>query len=101
MSSPIVREKSTYSLPEQSSRMGLSASALAVLCCAFWGGNSVAVKITVEHIPPGGCAGLRFLISLGVIYLWCRVEGTDLRPKREHLWPIVISGMLMFAQILA
>ena len=85
--------------PEESSRLGLGAAALAVLCCALWGANSVAVKLTVLHIPPIGCAGLRFLISLAVIAAWCGLEGTSLRLKREHVWPLAANALLTFVQM--
>ncbi len=84
---------------DEASRLDLPAAALVVLCCALWGGNSVAVKFTVEHIPPIGCAGLRFLISLVVIVFWCRVDGTALRLERSHVMPAVWNALLLFLQM--
>ena len=86
---------------DQSTRLGPGPAALAVFCCVLWGANTVAVKFTVEHIPPIGCAGLRFLVSTAVIAAWCRMEGTSLRFRREHLWPLVINAILMFLQMAA
>lgn len=82
-------------------RLDLPAALLVVLCCALWGGNSVAVKFAVAHIPPIGCAGIRFLLSLALIALWCRIEGTSLRLTRQHVWPAVNNALLLFIQMAA
>jgi drug/metabolite transporter (DMT)-like permease len=86
---------------EQLGRLTLPAALLVVLCCALWGGNSVAVKFTVAHIPPIGCAGIRFLLSVGLIAIWCRIEGTSLRLTREQIWPVVSNALLLFLQMAA
>ena len=86
---------------EESGRLGLAAALLVVLCCALWGGNSVAVKFTVAHIPPIGCAGIRFFLSVGLIALWCRIEGTSLRLTRQQIWPVVNNAFLLFVQMAA
>jgi drug/metabolite transporter (DMT)-like permease len=86
---------------EELGRLNLPAALLVVLCCALWGGNSVAVKFTVAHIPPIGCAGIRFFLSVGLIAVWCRIEGTSLRLTREQIWPVVSNALLLFFQMAA
>ena len=86
---------------DESGRLNLSAMVLVVLCCALWGGNSVAVKFTVSQIPPIGCAGIRFFLSLGLIAFWCRIEGTSLRLTREQFIPVVNNAWLLFVQMAA
>jgi len=80
-------------------RIDLVGAVLVIVCCALWGGNAVAVKLTVSHIPPIGCAGLRFLLSSVVIAVWCRLEGTSLRLAREQIGPIVWNALLLFVQM--
>jgi drug/metabolite transporter (DMT)-like permease len=70
-----------------------------VLCCALWGGNSVAVKFTVDYIPPVGCAGLRFLVSLGVIVVWCLVQQSRFRITRAQFGIAACNALLLFVQI--
>ncbi len=82
-------------------RLSVPAILLAVLCCALWGGNSVAVKFTVPQIPPIGCAGLRFLASLPLIAIWSRIDRTSLRLTRDQLWPITLNALLLFVQMAA
>jgi drug/metabolite transporter (DMT)-like permease len=86
---------------EESTKLGPGAAALAVCCCAFWGANTVAVKFTVLHIPPVGCAGLRFLGSLAVIAAWCRLDGTSLRFQWRDFWPLAVNAVLTFFQMAA
>lgn len=63
--------------------MDLSGVLLATLCCAFWGGNAVAVKFSVPDLPALGCAGLRFLGAAPLLWLYCRWAGHSLEVKRS------------------
>jgi drug/metabolite transporter (DMT)-like permease len=66
----------------------------AVLCCALWGGNAVAVKYSVPTLPAFGCAALRFAISLPVIAAVCRGSGQPLRVPRP-LWGLLGAHALL------
>jgi drug/metabolite transporter (DMT)-like permease len=85
--------------PTVSGRMGATGVAGAVLCCALWGGNAVAVKFSVPDLPPVGCAGLRFLISLPVIAVVCRGVGQSLRVGRPFWGLIGLHAVLTVLQI--
>jgi drug/metabolite transporter (DMT)-like permease len=73
--------------------------ALAVLCCALWGGNTVAVKFTVPDVPPLACAGVRFALGLPLIALADRLAGASLRPDRDDFGLLFANGVLLFVQI--
>jgi drug/metabolite transporter (DMT)-like permease len=86
-------------MPVSSPRLTLSAVLMALTCAVLWGGNAVAVKITVADIPPVACAGLRFLLSLPIVAAFAWFEGISLRPARAALGVIVANGLILFVQM--
>src|SRR5205807_6775793 len=82
--------------PRRLSPWGVAAT---VLCCALWGGNAVAVKFSVPALPPFGCAGLRYLISLPVVAVICRAMRQPLWVARP-LWGLLgLHALLTVVQI--
>ena len=76
-----------------------TAVAGAILCCALWGGNAVAVKYSVPALPAFGCAAVRFAISLPVIAAACRGAGQPLWVPRR-LWGLLgLHAALTVVQI--
>ncbi len=73
--------------------------AAAVACCALWGGNAIAVKAAVPSIPPFGCAGLRFLLSLPVLVIVCRAMGQPLIVPRKRLGLVLVHALFTVTQI--
>ena len=70
-----------------------------VVCCAFWGGNAVAVKFATPELPPFAIAGFRFLLSLPVLAIVCRLVGQPLWVKPEH-WRLLLGhALITVAQI--
>jgi drug/metabolite transporter (DMT)-like permease len=85
--------------PTTPGRLDATAVVGAVLCCALWGGNAVAVKFAVPDLPPFGCAALRFLIGLPVVAVVCRGVGQPLRVGRR-LWGLLgLHAVLTVLQI--
>jgi drug/metabolite transporter (DMT)-like permease len=84
---------------DESHNLTLTAVMLASLIATLWGFNSVAVRYSVDEMPPVFVAGLRFLIGAIVMVGWCRWEGSDLRLKRVEIWPCLVIGVLLFVQI--
>jgi drug/metabolite transporter (DMT)-like permease len=41
------------------------------------------------------------MLSLALIALWCRIEGTSLRLTRDQIWPVVNNALLVFVQMAA
>lgn len=71
----------------------------AVLCCALWGGNAVAVKATVPAIPALGCAGLRFVLSMPILAIVCRVIGQPIVIDRRQGRLVLLHAIITVAQI--
>jgi len=71
----------------------------AILCCALWGGNAVAVKFAVGDIPPLACAGFRFLIGLPVVGLICLRSRQPLWVAPSLVWLVLVHALFAVAQI--
>ena len=85
--------------PIHRDRLDGAAVAVAVFCCALWGGNSVAVKYAIPDLPPIGCAAVRFLIGLPVNFLIWRSSGHSLRVDRSLWWLVLLHGLFTVVQI--
>tara|TARA_R110002096_G_scaffold173997_4_gene349591 strand:- start:29727 stop:30689 length:963 start_codon:yes stop_codon:yes gene_type:complete len=75
-------------------------AALAALgCAAIWAGQSVAVKVALEGIPPITIMALRFLMALPIVYLVSRVLRVGLKPVGNEWKALMLSGFLLCTQI--
>jgi drug/metabolite transporter (DMT)-like permease len=90
-------------MPEPSTPRELDAAgmAVAVLCCALWGGNAVAAKYCIADgaLPPIGGAGLRFAISLPIVGFVCAQGRARFWPRRRDGWLLLLHGGLTALQI--
>lgn len=86
-------------LPTVSRPLDGLAIAGAMLCCALWGGNAVAVKSVVGEVPPLGLAGIRFMISLPVIAWVASRTAGKFRIRRENWWLVPIHGLILAIQV--
>lgn len=80
-------------------RLDLTGVAGTMVCGALWGGNAVAVKYAIPDLPPVGCAGLRFLISVPIVALVCLRSGQPLWPGRGLAWLVGLHALLTVVQI--
>jgi drug/metabolite transporter (DMT)-like permease len=60
----------------------------------IWGSTYLAIKFAIETIPPFFMAGVRFLISGTILYLWARSRGAP-RPSRIHWKSAAVVGTLL------
>ena len=79
--------------------IGWAAASTTLVLAALWGGNAVAVKYSVSTLEPIAVAGVRFAMATLFMLVWCRVEGTSLRLRRDQIRPAVLLGFLLFVQI--
>ena len=75
------------------------AVAAVLLLCVLWGGLLVSVKVALDGVPPILLAVFRFITGAAGILVWARITGVELYPPREERGPLVIIGLVMFAQI--
>lgn len=75
-------------------RLDLPGVLIMIVCCAFWGGNAVAVKFATPSLPPFAVAGFRFILSLPVLAVVCRAVGSPLLADRRH-WRLLMGHALI------
>lgn len=74
---------------------------LAILTLtALWGGNAVALRYSVQELPPIGAAGARFAIGLVFFLIIATVHKVPLRLPRAMWAPLLWMGALFTVQII-
>ena len=72
-------------------RLVLAFFAIYVL----WGSTYLAIRVTVETVPPLFAAGVRFTIAGSALFAWARLRGAP-GPSRHEWRNVTILGALMF-----
>ncbi len=70
------------------------ARAIATLVCMIWGGNVVAVRLSLLEVPPFAAAAARSALATALILGWAVASGASLRPRISTLWPLSLLSML-------
>jgi drug/metabolite transporter (DMT)-like permease len=78
-----------------------SAAALLILLCATWGLGQVAVKLGLEGISPLVQAGLRSVLAVPLLLIWCRWRGVAVWVRDGSLWPGMLVGVLFAGEFWA
>lgn len=80
------------------SHAGLPRGAVLVLLvlCLLWGGNMVAIKVSVAGVAPIFAAGLRSAVAAACVWLWMWARKVPLLPpgRRDLLRHGIIVGVL-------
>lgn len=96
---PEIAPPATAAFVREDRSIGISAAAAALLCSALWGATVVAIRISLRDLPPIGLAGLRFALGFLFMLAWCRWQGSPLTVRPGQWVPIVMAGVILFAQI--
>lgn len=75
-------------------RMDLPGAAGMVAFAGTLALNQVVIKLTNDGIAPVWGAGLRSVLALAVLALWCRLSGRRVTGLRDSFWPGLMLGML-------
>lgn len=67
------------------------------LVYVFWGSTYLAIRISVEHIPPALMGGIRFIIGGFFMLLWCGLSGRNVRITAKDLRHLSIIGILLLS----
>jgi drug/metabolite transporter (DMT)-like permease len=61
----------------------------------FWGSTYLAIKYSIETLPPFLMAGSRFAFAGGILYLWGRLSKDSERPKLVHWKTAFVVGTFL------
>ena len=80
---------------------GLPAAAtlFASFLCILFGGNTVAIKISLSGLGVFSVAAIRFGLAVVVITLWALCTHQPLRLTRRQLQHLLIIGLIFFVQL--
>ncbi|MCA9176592.1 MAG: DMT family transporter [Planctomycetales bacterium] len=79
--------------------IGLAGASLALLTVVLWGANPVAVRFSLDRLPPITVSGIRFALASLVMALWCLTARSPFRIQRGQWTPIFVCGILLYLQI--
>jgi drug/metabolite transporter (DMT)-like permease len=65
------------------------------LCCAAWGVNQVAIKVTNEGISPLFQGGIRCALAAVLLMIWAAWRGIALFKADGSFWPGVTVGAML------
>lgn len=85
--------------PDGNRSLTPQAVTAVLLLCVLWGGLLVSIKVALDGVPPILLAVFRFITGAASILIWARITRIELYPPREERGPLVIIGLVMFAQI--
>ena len=80
-----VSKNAWFAPPGEDQTIGLSSAGLALLCSILWGGIVVAIRFSVDDLPPVGVAGMRFALAALCMLAWCAWQGSPLRIRSGQL----------------
>lgn len=72
----------------------LAASAVATLVCMVWGGNVVAVRLSLLELPPFAAAATRSALAALLLFGWAATSSASLRPQLHTLRPLLLLSAL-------
>jgi drug/metabolite transporter (DMT)-like permease len=79
---------------ERKSHLDATAVCCLLLCCAVWGLNQVAAKVTLTEIPPLMQASVRSLGAAMLVTLWASIRGIPLFDQDGTLPGGLLAGSL-------
>ncbi|MBS1999221.1 MAG: EamA family transporter, partial [Cyanobacteria bacterium SZAS LIN-2] len=59
-----------------------------------WGSTYVAIRFTLESMPPFLMVAIRFLIAGVLMFGWTMMRGEP-RPQKAHIMPTAVLGVLL------
>ncbi len=83
----------------QNENIGLKLVPLILFLACLWGGNSVAMKIALQDMPPIILAGLRFAIGALSISIWGKFKKIDLKLQKNDIYKLIPLSLIFVVQI--
>src|SRR5690349_7440907 len=61
----------------------------------IWGSTYLAIRLTLDGMPPVVSSAARFVSAGALLLLWARLSGYAIVPPRRDLLPLAIIGCLL------
>jgi drug/metabolite transporter (DMT)-like permease len=66
----------------------------AITAAVLWGLNYPFIKMVLGYMPVGQFIFLRYLLVVGMFFIYLKIAGYDFQIKREHVRPIFFLGFI-------
>jgi drug/metabolite transporter (DMT)-like permease len=86
-------------MPAADAPLPLTAVAGAMALCILFGGNAVAIKVSLLGVGAFTAAGIRFAMAAVVISCWARLTGRPLGLKPGQWRPIAVLAAIFTVQL--
>jgi drug/metabolite transporter (DMT)-like permease len=63
----------------------------------LWGSVYLAIRFTIETLPPFFTNGVRLALAGAILYLWARLSGAPAPTRREWVAGAVVGGLMFLA----
>ena len=77
----------------------VAATLFASFLCILFGGNTVAIKISLTGLGVFTVAAIRFGMAAVVIFLWAWFTHQSIRLRRKQLQHLLLIGVIFFIQL--
>ncbi len=81
------------------SEMTVSAAFQTILICLLFGGNAVAIKLSLTGLGPFTSAGIRFAIAAVIIFLWAKLKKIPLMPTSAQVRQCMVLSTIFVVQL--
>jgi len=77
----------------------LKASLYTTFICILFGGNTVAIKITLSGLGIFTNAGIRFALASMALFFWAKMTGQPLYCDRKQVYKLLILSLIFVLQL--
>ncbi|MFC1821909.1 DMT family transporter [Thermodesulfobacteriota bacterium] len=84
--------------PPNNQELPFLAAVYTSILCIFFGGNAVAIKISLSGLGPFTTVGFRSLLSALAILLWAKISGRLLAIKKGQMHQLLILTIAFVVQ---
>ena len=77
----------------------LKAALYTAFLCLLFGGNAVAIKLTLKGMGVFTTAGIRFCTAAFTLFIWAKATGRSFRLSRNHTKKLLILSLLFTVQL--
>ena len=74
----------------------MKARLVWLILCGIWGSTWLFIKLGLEDLPPFTFAGIRFIISVAIVFSIIRIRGLELPRARADWILLAVTGILSF-----